>query len=238
MTILAIVQARMTSSRLPGKVLMDIEGMPMIGRQLERIKESERINEIVVATSVDTSDDELVAYIKSLGVNVQRGPLEDVLGRFIQVLDNYDFATVVRLTADCPLADPNVIDSTIEMFSETDYDYVSNGIERTFPRGLDVEVFKQKVIRKVAESDYRAMAREHVTYGIYTRPDLYTTGNYSQSPSFANLRWTVDTAEDLAFVRSVYKYFAPIHKIFHQDQVLKWLEENPKFAYFDIDDEA
>ena len=234
MSVLAILQARMTSSRLPGKVLMDIEGIPMIARQLDRIKESVKIDELVVATSVDPSDDELVDYVRSLGVNVQRGPLEDVLGRFIKVLDKYDFDTIVRLTADCPLADSRVIDATIGMYLDNDFDYVSNSLERTFPRGLDVEVFKDSVIRKVANSDYRALAREHVTYGVYTRPDLYSTGNYSQNPSFAKLRWTVDTAEDLVFVRNVYKYFAPICKNFHQEDIFKWLEENPEFAHFEI----
>ena len=115
MSVLAILQARMTSSRLPGKVLMDVEGMPMIGRQLERVKKSKLVNEIVVATSVDSSDDELVDYVEDFGVIVQRGPLKDVLQRFIEVLDVYDFRDVVRLTADCPLADSDVIDGTIEM---------------------------------------------------------------------------------------------------------------------------
>jgi spore coat polysaccharide biosynthesis protein SpsF len=230
MSVLAILQARMTSSRLPGKVLMDIEGMPMIGRQLERIKESKLIDEIVVATSTESTDDQLAYYVEESGVNIQRGPLEDVLQRFIEVLDVYDFKHIVRLTADCPLADSDVIDGTIEMYLNSNLDYVSNTLKRTFPRGLDVEVFKDGVLRDVAKKDKSAMSREHVTYGIYTRTGLYSTGNYSQNPSFANFRWTVDTEHDLDFVRIVYKNLYAKSANFRQAQILEWLEKFPEYA--------
>jgi spore coat polysaccharide biosynthesis protein SpsF len=234
MSVLAILQARMTSSRLPGKVLMDIEGMPMIGRQLERIKESKLIDEIVVATSTESTDDQLAYYVEESGVNIQRGPLEDVLQRFIEVLDVYDFKHIVRLTADCPLADSDVIDGTIEMYLNSNLDYVSNTLKRTFPRGLDVEVFKDGVLRDVAKKDKSAMSREHVTYGIYTRTGLYSTGNYSQNPSFANFRWTVDTQDDLDFVRQVYKSLYPVSTNFRQGEIIKWLEKFPEYANYEI----
>ena len=233
MGVLAILQARMTSSRLPGKVLMDVEGIPMIGRQLERIKEAKLINQIVVATSVDSSDDELVEYVEDLGVNVQRGPLQDVLQRFIEVLDVYDFRDVVRLTADCPLADSDVIDGTIEMYLNSNFDYVSNSLVRTFPRGLDVEVFNDRVLREVAKNDESAMSREHVTYGIYTRADLYSAANFFQKPSHADFRWTVDTHDDLDFVRNVYKNLYPVSPTFRQGEILKWLEKYPEYAHYE-----
>jgi len=236
MSVLAIVQARMASSRLPGKVLMDVEGMPMIGRQLERIKEAKLVSEIVVATSVDSSDDELVEFVEGFGVNVQRGPLQDVLQRFIEVLDVYDFTDIVRLTADCPLADSDVIDGTIEMFLNSNFDYVSNCLFRTFPRGLDVEVFNDKALREVAKNDKRAMSREHVTYGIYTRADLYSTANFSQKPSFDYFRWTVDTQDDLDFVRNVYKNLYPANTNFRQVEILRWLEEHPEYANYETSD--
>ena len=233
MSVLAILQARMTSSRLPGKVLMDVEGIPMIGRQLERIKEAKLVNEIVVATSVDSSDDELVEYVEDLGVGVHRGPLQDVLQRFIEVLDVYDFRNVLRLTADCPLADSNVIDGTIEMYLSSNFDYVSNSLVRTFPRGLDVEVFNDRVLREVAKNDQSATSREHVTYGIYTRADLYLTANFSQKPSYADFRWTVDTHDDLNFVRNVYKNLYPVNPNFGQGEILKWLEKYPEYAHYE-----
>ena len=233
MSVLAILQARMTSSRLPGKVLMDIQGMPMIGRQIERIRHSKLIGEIVVATSTDESDDELSTYVQSLGVKVQRGPLHDVLQRFIVVLDNYPCDSVVRLTADCPLADSFVIDSVIRKYLDSNHDYVSNSLQRTFPRGLDVEVFNGNVLREVAKKDKRAMAREHVTFGIYSRPDIYSTANFSQDPSFADLRWTVDTQDDLDFVRKVYQNLYPIDSSFRQEEILNWLQRFPEYAHYE-----
>ena len=233
MTVLAIVQARMTSSRLPGKVLMDIDGIPMIARQLQRIREAKHLDDLVVATSEETSDDILAKYVETMGVNVQRGSLDDVLQRFIDVLDSNECQTVVRLTADCPLADPDVIDGAIEFFQKTNVDYISNGLERTFPRGLDVEVFRPEVLRNVALCDFRPMSREHVTYGIYSRPDLFSTANYFQDPSFAKHRWTVDTQADLDFVRNVYRHLLPKNPRFRQHDILDWLNKSPEFAHFE-----
>ena len=234
MSVIAILQARMTSSRLPGKVLMDLEGMPMIGRQLERIRDAKLLDEIVVATSTDTSDDILVEYVESIGVNVQRGSLSDVLQRFVDVLDVSDCQTAVRLTADCPLADSEVIDGAIDLFVKSDIDYVSNSLERTFPRGLDVEVFRADILREVAQNDFTPISREHVTYGIYSRTDLYSTANFSQTPSFSEFRWTVDTQADLDFVRTVYANFKSTKGNFGQMQILNWLEEHPEFAHYEI----
>jgi spore coat polysaccharide biosynthesis protein SpsF len=236
MSVIAILQARMSSSRLPGKVLMDIEGMPMIGRQLERIRDAKLLDEIVVATSTDSSDDILVNYVESIGVNIQRGSLGDVLQRFVDVLDASESQTVVRLTADCPLADSEVIDGVIEFFLKSNIDYASNSLERTFPRGLDVEVFKADVLREVAENDFSPMSREHVTYGIYSRTDLYSTANFYQTPSFSEFRWTVDTQADLDFVRTVYANFESTKGTFGQMQILNWLEEYPEFAHYEIGD--
>jgi spore coat polysaccharide biosynthesis protein SpsF len=233
MSVTAILQARMTSSRLPGKVLMDIEGMPMIGRQIQRIREAQLLDEIVVATSTDPSDDVLTEYVECIGVNVQRGSLNDVLQRFVEVLDNSACKTVVRLTADCPLADSEVIDEAVEMFLNSGVDYVSNSLDRTFPRGLDVEVFRPEVLREVALKDFRTMSREHVTYGIYTRKDIYSTKNLHQNPSFAKLRWTVDTQDDLNFVRCVFKSLHAKNPNFRQREILDWLNDFPEFAHYE-----
>jgi spore coat polysaccharide biosynthesis protein SpsF len=233
MAILAIVQARMSSSRLPGKVLMDIEGIPMIGRQIERVRKAHLISEVIVATSVHASDDPLVDYLESIDVKVQRGPLDDVLQRFIEVLDRAQAEDFVRLTADCPLADPDVIDEAIQMFLESKCDYVSNTLVRTYPRGLDVEVTKSKVLRDVAEKNFDQMSREHVTYGIYTQPEVYSLGNLAQSRSQEKHRWTVDNVEDMHFVKNVYQYFLPKNIDFSQQDILNWLNESPEFAHYE-----
>jgi spore coat polysaccharide biosynthesis protein SpsF len=229
----AIVQARMSSSRLPGKVLMDIAGMPMIGRQIERIKEAKLISDVIVATSVHPTDDPLIDYVRGLDVMIHRGPLDDVLQRFTEVLDSSRAENFVRLTADCPLADPKVIDAAVQLFLDSDYDYVSNTLDRSYPRGLDVEVAKSDVLREVKRSDFRVMAREHVTYGIYTRPDLYSCGNLKQDTSQAAHRWTVDNSEDLQFIRNVYKHFLSVKPSFRQQDVLDWLKDSPECAHFE-----
>ncbi|HEY7822477.1 MAG TPA: NTP transferase domain-containing protein, partial [Acidimicrobiia bacterium] len=144
---LAIVQARMSSSRLPGKVMLDLAGKPLIIRQLERITRAQRLSGIVIATSTDPSDDPLAELLTRDGYEVVRGSLDDVLGRFVQVLDEYRPTTIARITADCPLISPTVIDQVVEAFSSADVDYCSNTLVPTYPDGLDVEIVRADVLR-------------------------------------------------------------------------------------------
>lgn len=204
--ILAVLQARMSSSRLPGKVLADVGGVPMIGRQIGRLARSRRIDRLAVATSRDPSDDPLADYAASLGVEVVRGPLEDVLGRFVLALDAHPEAEVlVRLTADCPLCDWRVIDAVIDRLAETGADYVNNTTPvRTFPHGLDAEAMRASALRAAAAEADDPFEREHVTPFIYRRPERFALSTLTRSPSLAHLRWTVDYPEDLDFVRHVY----------------------------------
>ncbi|TAJ69448.1 MAG: flagellin modification protein FlmC [Phenylobacterium sp.] len=208
---LAILQARMTSSRLPGKVMAPVLGEPMIGRQLERLGRSARIGRIVVATSTDASDDPLADYVAGLGHLVFRGSLTDVLDRFggaMALVPEAD--TVVRLTADCPLADWTVIDATIDSRREAGADYASNTpAVRTYPHGLDVEVMSREALARACREAADPYEREHVTPFIYRRPDEFRLAYLSQPVSLAHLRWTVDLPEDLAFVRDVYERLYP-----------------------------
>lgn len=208
---LAILQARMTSSRLPGKVMAPVQGEPMIGRQLERLARSARIGRIVVATSTDPSDDPLAAYVAGLGHLVFRGSLTDVLDRFAGAMALVPEAdTVVRLTADCPLADWQVIDATIDCYRDSGADYASNTpAVRTYPHGLDTEVMRRAALEQACREATDPYEREHVTPFIYRRPHLFELAYLSQSPSRAHLRWTVDFPEDLAFVRDVYERLYP-----------------------------
>lgn len=203
---LAILQARMTSSRLPGKVMAPVLGEPMIGRQIERLRRSVRIDRLIVATSTDASDDALAAYCQGLGLDVVRGALDDVLGRFAGALAAYpDADVVVRLTADCPLADPTVIDAVIARHHAAGADYTSNTLgTRTYPHGLDAEVVRAEVLLKAARLADDPYEREHVTPYIYRRPEVFRLAGVTRRPSLARLRWTVDVADDLAFVRGVY----------------------------------
>lgn len=218
---LAILQARMTSSRLPGKVMSPVLGEPMIGRQVERLRRAKRIDRLVVATSTDTSDDPLAAYCESLELTVFRGSLNDVLERYRAALAQHPQArAVVRLTADCPLTDPSLIDRVIEHHYEADADYTSNTLgARTYPHGLDTEVIRPGALVEAAAQASDAYEREHVTPYIYRRPETYRLAGVERADSLANLRWTVDFPEDLIFVRDVYARLYPYDPEFDSEAI-------------------
>ena len=201
--ILGVLQGRMSSSRLPGKVLADVVGMPMIGRQVERLRRSKRLDALVLATSNQAADDPLADYCNSLGIGVIRGPLHDVLTRFTMVLDAFPQASLLtRLTADCPLTDWRVLDEVIGRLDQADY--VNNTAERTFPHGLDVEAMRAETLWIAAAEATDAYDREHVTPFIYRHPERFRIAGLTRTPSLAHLRWTVDYPQDLDFARHVY----------------------------------
>jgi spore coat polysaccharide biosynthesis protein SpsF len=240
-TTLAIVQARMTSTRFPGKVLAPLFGEPMILRQLERVSRAQLIDVIVVATSTDATDDELVRVLEIAGYRVFRGSLDDVLGRFIGAIDDFEAESgqnvdvVVRLTADCPLASPSVIDGVIKAFRESDADYLSNTMTPTYPDGLDAEVVKTRVLREVGILAVDPPEREHVTLGVYRRTERYSISNLSDHRDNSNLRWTVDTPEDFAFVTGVYEELYPSNPAFEYQDVLDYLGKYPERSRTELD---
>lgn len=219
--ILAILQARMSSSRLPGKVLAPVLGQPMIARQLERLRRSARIDRLVVATSTDPSDTPLAEACAALGVPVHRGDLHDVLGRFVGALEANPGATaMVRLTADCPLTDWRVIDALIDRFVAEDADYASNNLPvRTFPHGLDAEVVRPEALIRAHREAVDPYEREHVMPFLYRRPERHKLVGLSRDPPLDHLRWTVDYPEDLAFVRRVYEQLYPRDPDFGTDAI-------------------
>jgi spore coat polysaccharide biosynthesis protein SpsF len=228
--ILAILQARMSSTRLPGKVLKDVHGKPMILRQIERLRNSKRIDHLIVATSTDPTDDILVSALERNGAQVRRGPLDDVAKRFAAVIDEISPETVVRLTADCPLADPDVIDALIESHLTSRADYSSNTLKPTFPHGLDAEVFSAVAFAKLRQSRMSRKEREHVTYGFYSRKSDFRLNSYWQSHDVHELRWTVDEQPDLDFVRQVYDRLYDKNPNFSQNDVLELLSREPSLT--------
>ena len=228
---LAILQARMTSTRLPGKVMEPVLGEPMIARQLERLARSARLDRIMVATSDDPSDDGLARFVEGLGYLVYRGDLNDVLGRYHGAMALVPEAEViVRLTADCPLADPGVVDAVIDRRAEAGADYASNTpAVRTYPHGLDTEVMRREVLETAWAEATDPYEREHVTAFIPRRPERFRIAYLSRSPSLAHLRWTVDLPEDLDFVRYVYERLYPANPAFTTDDVVA-LERNSSGA--------
>ena len=228
MTTLAIVQARMSSTRYPGKVLAPIAGQPMILRQLERIQRAETLDGIVVATSIHASDDQLAQLVKANGFDVVRGDLNDVLARFIQVIDQYQPETVVRLTADCPLISPKVINQVVARLDQGDCDYVSNTMTPTYPDGLDVEVVKTSVLQEVYGTSTDKNEREHVTLGVYRQPDKYRIANFAGEVDLSDLRWTVDTPADYHFVKAIYEELYPKNPNFDIHDVMSYLQGHPE----------
>lgn len=226
--ILAIVQARMSSTRLPGKVLKDIHGEPMILRQLERIGRSKLIDRLIVATSNETSDDILSETLEAAGVEVFRGSLDDVLSRFQALRKKYNPEHIVRLTADCPLTDPEVIDGIIAQHRESGADYTSNVISRTFPRGLDAEVFSVAALDRLSELELSEPEHEHVTLGFYRRPDEFSLTNYAGTEDWSHLRWTVDNPEDYEFAKWVYGNLYLVKPDFTSADIIKLLNDSPE----------
>jgi len=232
MTTIAILQARMSSTRMPGKVLAPLAGEPMLVRQLERILRASTLDGVVVATSLDPSDDPIVEALANAAmligeVPVVRGSLSDVLDRFVTAMDAYPSDVVVRLTADCPLASPAVIDRVVSAFRSGDVDYASNTMSPTYPDGLDVEVVRASVLREVAAIATDSHEREHVTLGVYRRHDRFRVENVAGASDLSDLRWTVDTPEDYAFVADIYRDLYPAKPDFDLDDVLAWLERHP-----------
>lgn len=226
--ILAILQARMGSTRLPSKVMKPILGQPMLSRQIERLKRSKRIDRLVVATSTDASDDALAAACPSWDVECVRGSVDDVLSRFIAALHKFPADTVVRLTGDCPLADPEVIDAVIDHYRAGDYDYVSNVNPDTFPDGLDCEVMRASALEQAQRNAVHPSSREHVTPYIRLNPDIFRIGNYAGKVDLSHLRWTVDEPSDFEFVREVYERLYPANPAFTTADILKLLDEKPE----------
>lgn len=208
MKVVAIIQARMGSNRLPGKVLADVAGRPMLERVIRRVERAEWVDEVVVATSTKAGDDEVVTACEYWGVNYWRGSEQDVLSRFYAAARAYGAEVVVRITADCPLIDPDVIDRVVGAFMVGAVDYASTALERRYPRGLDAEVMSMAGLGRVwaeAKADYE---RVHVTPYFYQHPELFSLlAVTKEGADLSEWRWTVDTAEDLAFIRAVYEHF-------------------------------
>ncbi len=210
MSAICVVQARTGSTRLPRKVLADLGGMPMLAFLLRRLAplRVDHVERIVVATTDHADDDDVADLARDEGVDVVRGPEQDVLARFTIALDAFPVDTVVRVTADCPFTDPKIVRAALARRDRTRADYVSNTLVRTFPDGLDVEVVSAAALRAAADEAVDPVEREHVTPFVYRRPERFALRNLRlarrpHDEDFGTRRWTVDTPDDLVFVRGV-----------------------------------
>jgi spore coat polysaccharide biosynthesis protein SpsF len=218
---LAILKARTSSTRLPGKVLLPLNETPMIIRQIDRIMRCQKLDSLIVATSTDPSDNELVKLLNKKHVKVYRGSLGNVFSRYYNLTKSLKPRNVIRLTADCPLVMPELIDKAVNLFEESNADYISNIIYPTYPDGLDVEVMKSSAILDLNEQSLTQYEKEHVTVGLYNRPKQFKLLNFVNEVDLSAWRWTVDTKEDYQFVKTVYQSFAGREDEFNFHEVVE-----------------
>jgi spore coat polysaccharide biosynthesis protein SpsF len=217
----------MSSTRLPGKVMAQINGHPMIYWEISRISKAKLVNKIIVAISDQSSDDILADYLDSIHQEYIRGSLDNVLSRYVKAEEIYNPSAIIRLTADCPLVMPELIDQYLEIFHKEDFEYLSNTIELSYPDGLDIEIIAPGIFKKLLEFSLSKEEKEHVTLGIYSRKDKFRTYNVSNKTNISQFRWTVDTSDDLAFIKSIYAHFESKEINFTFEDVLKLVKTNP-----------
>jgi spore coat polysaccharide biosynthesis protein SpsF len=225
-----IIQARMSSTRFPEKVLADLCGQPMLGVLLQRIQASKLAGPIVVATSTDSRDDRIASFCADSGVDSFRGSLDDVLDRYYQAAKAYSFDIVVRITADCPLVDPTVIDTVIKKMLDNELDYLTTSAPPegvTIPDGFDVEIFSFQALERAHKLATTAQDREHVTFYFWKNPHIFTTSRFDLSQNWSQYRVTVDRPEDLEVVRQVYKALSKGNPLFSMEEVVDFLKTNP-----------
>lgn len=219
----------MGSTRLPGKVLADIAGKTMLQRVVERVSSANSVNQVVVATTIAEEDDVLANFLKNEAIcDVFRGPIDDVLSRYYQCAKLYGADIVVRVTADDPLKDPEIVDKAIDlMIQNLLLDYCSNTIDPSYPEGLDIEVIRYSALERAHNEAELGSEREHVTPYIWKNPYLFRILNFRSDRDLKEWRWTVDKPEDLTFFRCVFEKFKDSPLVSYK-AVIDWLEKNPK----------
>jgi len=235
MNVVAIIQARMGSTRLPGKVLLDIAGAPMLARVVERVRKASTIHRIVVATTTSRPDDAIVECGRDLGAIVYRGDEEDVLDRYYRAAAQNDADVIVRVTSDCPLIDPQVVDAVVAplLDERAGVEFAANTLDRSFPRGLDVEVASSRALTRVWETARQPHHRAHVFPYVYEHRDAFRIVSVTDAVDRSHMRWTVDTADDLRFVREVHRALGG--REFTWRDVLAVLEREPALSAINAD---
>ena len=226
--VIAIIQARMGSTRLPGKVLMEVNGRPLLAYQLDRISKSKKLDRVIVATSTLEKDNAIENFCKDYGVDCYRGSENDVMSRYYECAKKYNPDTVVRMTADCPLIDPEIIDKVVQKFECDNVDYCGNTVppeSSRFPDGSDVEVFSMKALERSNVEVKDTRLREHVTFQFWQDKN-YTSNQYTQEKNWSKYRITVDYSEDFEVVEYVFSELK-VKKIFGSlDEIIKIIDNN------------
>ncbi len=232
--IVTVIQARTTSTRLPGKVMLPLAGEPLLLRMIERVCLAKTVGTVVVATTTDSADDVVVELCTQHGIDVYRGHPLDLLDRHVQVGIEFNADAVVKIPSDCPLIDPAVIDQVIgEWLANPHIDYVSNLHPATWPDGNDVEVVSMSALTRAHEEAYQAIDREHTTPYLWQNPHLFSIANVEWQVGlnlFASHRWTIDYQEDYEFISTVYRELYDADKAFGVEDILQLLRRRPEIA--------
>lgn len=228
--VVAIIQARMGSTRLPGKVMKKIAGTTVLSHVIQRIRQSKLIDEIIVATSILEQDDVLAKEAVKCGIKSFRGSEDDVLSRYYHAAKNANADVIVRITSDCPLIDPFVVDDLVKYYKENDYDMVTNAgldlSQRTYPRGLDTEVFSFEILEEAFNTATKDYQREHVTPYIYENSNkIYY---YKNHIDYSDHRWTLDTEEDFVLISKIYECLYKGQHNFYMADILRLFEQKPE----------
>jgi spore coat polysaccharide biosynthesis protein SpsF len=224
------VQARMGSTRLPGKVMMKVLGKPLLGYLLERLAQVRKADAVVVLTTTTPADDAIVDFCVRSRVPCYRGPEEDVLARYRYVAEKRKPDAIVRITADCPLIDPDEVDRVIATYLEfyPSYDYVSNCFERSYPRGLDTEIFSFDALEQAFVEGKSRFEKEHVTPFIYQHPERFILKNVTSPEPLGHHRWTVDTPEDFALIQTILERLYPVYPDFRTKDIVNLFKKHPE----------
>lgn len=224
-----ISQARMTSTRLPGKILKEVLGKPLLEYQIERLKRVANADSLIIATTTNASDDIVAGFCDRLGVPCFRGSENDVLARYYHAARECGAEIVVRVTSDCPLIDPDIVSAVIGRYKggQQPFDYVSNTLVRTYPRGMDTEVFSFSVLAEAYHEACLPPHREHVTPFFYCQPDRYTLGSVENTADHSKYRWTVDTPEDFKLIKAIIETVYPRNPRFTMQDCLEAYRQHP-----------
>lgn len=227
----AIIEARMTSTRLPGKVVLPILGRPVLSHLIERLQQCQKLDGVVIATTTNKTDDVLEELAFNSGVGCFRGSEEDVLERVLLAAKKNAVDVIVEITGDCPLVDPSIVDELIGIHEQGAYDYVSNNMRRTYPRGLDTQVFSTEVLAKVADLTDDPVDHEHVSLYIYEHPEIFSLFNLDSGldEQWWDLRLTLDTREDYELINKIFTTLYPSNPKFGMQDILIQMKMNPEW---------
>lgn len=228
MKVVAIIQARMGSTRLPGKVLRDIAGKPMLWHVIDRVKRCKTIDQVVVATTIKEEDKQVIELAMKCGVETFAGSEDDVLDRYYQAANRFNADIVVRITSDCPLIDPVIVDNVVGYYNDNidKIDYVNTA--PSFPEGVDTEVFSFNALETAWRDAKKRYEREHVSIYMHENPAIFRLDTIENDEDLSHIRFTVDTMEDLTAVKEIFKYLYKDGSIFHMQDILNLLEEKPE----------